>query len=65
MVTLTVLLNAAVRLRIHQHGDQARVKAREMVETMRHKADEEGADTWLRIIVAIGALGTPPTDLRH
>jgi hypothetical protein len=27
--------------------------------------DTEGADTWLRIIVAIGTLGTPPTDSRH
>jgi len=28
-------------------------KAREMVERMRHKGDNEGANTWLRIIVAI------------
>jgi hypothetical protein len=25
----------------------------------------KGAGTWLRIIVAIGTLGTPPTDSRH
>jgi len=25
----------------------------------------EGADTWLRIIVAIGDLGTPPSQARH
>ena len=43
-------------------GDAATAKAREMVETMRKK---DGADTWLRIIVAIGTLGTPPTDARH
>jgi hypothetical protein len=30
---------------------------------MRRKHDAD--DTWLRIIVAIGALGTPPTDARH
>jgi hypothetical protein len=36
-----------------------------MVEEMRRKGDNEGADTWLRIIVAIGELGTPPTDARH
>jgi hypothetical protein len=36
-----------------------------MVETMRQKGDAEGADTWLRIIVAIGTLGAPPTDSRH
>jgi hypothetical protein len=29
---------------------------------MRRKGDNEGADRWLRIIVAIGE---PPTDARH
>ena len=47
------------------HGDEATAKAREMVDTMRKKGDAEGADTWLRVIVAIGDLGTPPTDARH
>ena len=32
------------------------------VKTMRSKGDNEGADTWLRIIVAIGELGAPPTE---
>ena len=32
---------------------------------MRRKGDNEGADRWLRIIVAIGELGEPPTDARH
>ena len=32
---------------------------------MRKKGDAEGADTWLRVIVAIGDLGTPLTDARH
>jgi hypothetical protein len=36
-----------------------------MVERMRRKADAEGADTWLRIIVTIGTLGAPPTNARH
>jgi hypothetical protein len=40
-------------------------KAREMVERMRHKGDHDRADTWLRIIVAIGELGKPPTEARH
>ena len=47
------------------HGNEAIAKAREMVETMRAKRDEEGADTWLRIIAAITTLGTPPTKARH
>jgi hypothetical protein len=50
---------------IAQHGDNATAMARQMVEWMRQKGDAEGADTWLRIIVAIGTLGTPPTDARH
>jgi hypothetical protein len=50
---------------IQLHGDAAAAKAREMVEEMRRKGDSEGVDTWLRIIVAIGELGTPPTDARH
>jgi len=36
-----------------------------MVEQMRRKGDHEGADKWLRIIVAIGELGEPPTEARH
>jgi hypothetical protein len=48
-----------------KHGDNATTKAREMVEKMRRRGDADGADTWLRIIVAIGTLGTPPTDARH
>jgi hypothetical protein len=32
-----------------------------MVETMRKKGDKDGADVWLRIIVAIGTLGKPAT----
>ena len=36
-----------------------------MVEQLREKGDHDGADAWLRIIVAIGTLGTPPTGSRH
>jgi hypothetical protein len=47
---------------IQRDGEQATAKAREMVKEMRRKGDHEGADTWLRIIVAIGELGEPPTE---
>ena len=50
---------------IQRHGDEATARARERVEEMRRKGDAEGADTWLRIIVAIGTLGMPPTNARH
>ena len=47
------------------HGDDATTRAREMVKQMRRKGDNDVADTWLRIIVAIGELGEPPTEARH
>jgi hypothetical protein len=50
---------------IARHGDAAVAKARETVEQMRRRGDTESADTWLRIIIAIGTLGTPPTDSQH
>jgi hypothetical protein len=56
---------AGVHLFIQRHGDEATAKARKMVEDMRGKGDNDGADTWLRIIVAIGELGQPATNARH
>jgi hypothetical protein len=50
---------------IQIHGDRAVAKARAKVEERRRKRDIEGADFWLRIIVALGRLGEPPTDARH
>jgi len=50
---------------IQLDGDQATAKARKMVEEMRRKGDLEGADKWLRIIVAIGELGGPQTEARQ
>jgi hypothetical protein len=55
----------AAHLLIQQHGDNATAKAREKVDEMRRRRDIEGADSWLRIIVAIGTLGTSPTESRH
>ncbi|HEV2547544.1 MAG TPA: hypothetical protein VGU20_09415 [Stellaceae bacterium] len=55
----------SAHLFIQLHGDEATVKARQMVEQMRRKGDHQGADTWLRIIVAIGELGEPATQARH
>jgi hypothetical protein len=36
-----------------------------MMEAVRCKGDNDGADTWLRVIIAIGELGEPPTEARH
>lgn len=58
-------IHRAARIWIQQHGDAAVAKAREMVEQMRARGDAEGADTWLRIIVSIGTLGTAPVTTRQ
>jgi hypothetical protein len=55
----------SAHLLIQLHGDEATAKAREMVEQMRRKGDNNGSDTWLPIIVAIGELGEPPTEARQ
>ncbi len=47
------------------HGDEATAKAREMVEEMRRRGDYDGADTWLRIIVAISEMEIPATEARR
>jgi hypothetical protein len=54
-------IRRTAHLWIQQHGETALAKAREKLEKMRHRGDTEGADTWLRIIVAMGMLGTPST----
>jgi hypothetical protein len=59
------VITRTAHLWIQQHGDGATAKARRRVDDMRRKGDADGADTWLRIIVTIGTLGTPPTDARH
>lgn len=46
----------SAHLFIQLHGADAVPKARRMVEQMRRRGDNDGADTWLRIIVAIGDL---------
>jgi hypothetical protein len=58
-------IHRSAHLFIQLYCNEATAKARRMVEQMRRKGDTEGADTWLRIIVAIRELGEPPTDARH
>jgi len=48
-----------------RHGDAATARARDMVEAMREKGDTDGADVWLRIIVAIGAIAELRSGARH
>jgi hypothetical protein len=50
---------------VQRHGENATAMALKMVEAMREKGYKDGADVWLRIIVAIGTLGEQPTEARH
>ena len=55
---------AAVKRRsqnLERHGDQAVTKAREIVRTLKARGDDDGADTWLRIIVAIETTRQEPS----
>jgi hypothetical protein len=65
MPTSELDITRTAHLWIQQHGDSATAKARKKVDEMRRKGDVDGADVWLHIVVAIGTLGTPPTDARH
>jgi hypothetical protein len=58
-------IHRTARLFSQLHGDGATLKAREMVEKMRRRGDDDSADIWLRIIVAIGELGKSPTEARQ
>lgn len=58
-------IHRAAHLWLRRHGDMAVAQARKMVEQMWRKGDAEGADTWLRIIAAIGTLRTPPGATRQ
>ena len=58
-------IQRSAHLFIPLHREEATAKARKMVEEMRRRGDDESADKWLRIIVAIGELGERPTDAQH
>jgi len=60
-----VNIHRSAQLWLQRHCSEAVAKAREMVEEMRKKGDSDGADVWLRVIVAIGTLGELPTDTHH
>jgi hypothetical protein len=49
-------IHRAARLHLERHGDEAVTKARDMVRNLKERGDNEAADTWLRIIVAIEVL---------
>jgi hypothetical protein len=61
MPTFDLDIRRTAQLFIQLHGDGAAERARKMAEIMRRKGDDDGADVWRRIMVAIGELGEPPT----
>jgi hypothetical protein len=50
----------AANMYVERYGDEAIAKAREMVRSLKERGDEDGADTWLRIIVAIETMRQAP-----
>jgi hypothetical protein len=50
----------SANLHLDQHGGEAVAKAREMVRTMKRHGAHDGADAWLRIIVAIETMRRGP-----
>jgi hypothetical protein len=53
-------LRAAHR-HLDRYGDEAVAKAREMVRTLKDHGDNDGADTWLRMIVALETNAQAPS----
>jgi hypothetical protein len=53
----------SAHLWLEQHGEKAVPKAREMAAALRDRGDVEGADLWLRVIVAIEDAGSRPGGL--
>ena len=49
-------IHRAARLHLERHGDEAVAKARDLVQNLKKGGDNEAADAWLRIIVAIEVL---------
>jgi hypothetical protein len=49
-------IHRAARLHLERRGHEAVAKARDMVRNLKEGGDNEAADTWLRIIVAIEVL---------
>ena len=49
-------IHRAARSHLERHGHEAVAKARDMVRNLKEGGDNEAADTWLQIIVAIEVL---------
>jgi hypothetical protein len=65
MLVSDCVIRRFAHLFAHLHGDEAIVKAREMMEQLRRKGDQDGADTWLQITMEIGEFARVATVARH
>jgi hypothetical protein len=52
-----LFIHRFAHLFVQLHGEEATERARAMVEQMRGKGDQDGADNWLHIIEAMRELG--------
>ena len=53
----------AANIWLNQHGAAAVEQARRRVTELQAGGDRDGADVWLRIIVAIETMRTPQTEV--
>ena len=60
MVVSDLDIFRSASLHLDRHGDEAVSEGREMVRTMKRRDDHDGADTWLRVIVALEAMQRGP-----
>jgi hypothetical protein len=65
MLTSDQEIERLAHIVVQRVGESAGTHARKLVEAMRRQGYHDEADTWLRVIVAIDALGAPPASAPH
>ena len=64
MLTSDYEIERLAQIVVQRVGEGAAEQARKLVEAMRRQGYHDEADTWLRVIVAIDALGAAPSTAR-
>jgi hypothetical protein len=64
MLTSDHEIERLAQIVVQRVGESAADNARKLVEAMRRQGYHDEADTWLRVIVAIDALGTARASAR-
>ena len=65
MLTSDQEIERLAHIVVQRVGESAGTHARKLVEAMRRQGYHDEADTWLRVIVAIDALGAPPASSQY